>query len=138
MRRTNDPWRKTQDKAHALLQEWASGHDTVDEHPGQTEETGRVQAPRGWITAPERYAARCTRWNRLDQAVCAVYAMNRDLGECLQRHYNEGKSEDRCADLSSLSLRQWRDRLYTARASFLAAYKMAAALHSEDAMRESA
>ena len=123
MRRKNDPYQRMQDDAHDLLQEWASGpHDGPREAQAGMD---RVDGGRADMTAPERYAHAHDKWDSLDRAVRHVRAMNRDLGVALEDHYWHGWSKEACADRASLSVRQWRERLDTARSCFIVAYRMA-------------
>lgn len=111
-----------QERAHELLDEWAQG---PREDPPEERTQERVDGGVATMSTPERYAQVQGRFESLDRSVRHVYRMSIDLGEALWRHYGERLDEQECAEKSGLAVRTWRDRLYTARAAFLSAYKMA-------------
>lgn len=119
--RRQDPVQK---QAHELLDEWAQG---PREDPPEERTEERVDGGTAPMSTPERYAQIQGRFESLDRSVRHVYRMSIDLGEAIWRHYGRRMDERECAEQSGLSLRTWRDRLYTARASFLSAYRMSQA-----------
>ena len=123
MRVNQDPVQK---EAHELLSEWAQG---PKERPPMEQSNERVDGGERPASEPERYVEAQGTFLSMDRAVRHVHRMDYRLGGALWAHYAERLDDREASERESMSVRHWRDRLVTARAAFLSAYKMGGAVY---------